>query len=291
MKCVSYNIQYGTGKDGEIDLQRIADEIGDADVIALQEVDRFNSTTGMTDQVAVFSELFPTHYVAYGPGVDLDASYLDDQGHVVNRRRQFGNMLLSKTPVLSSRNHLLPKYGMVDQLALQRSALEAVIDGPLGLMRVYSVHLGHASAPERTKQIRTLLRIVRQAPRDGGLWSGRDVAKHWTEDGPQPPMPGPALLMGDFNLQPQSGEYEQLVGPLDGTYGRLSKLDGLIDIWTHLGHALDGPECKTCPDEKADMRIDYAFATVELADKAKTMHIDQQATGSDHQPVYLEFRV
>ena len=45
MKFVSYNIQYGTGKDGRIDLSRIAAEVGDADVIALQEVDRFNSET------------------------------------------------------------------------------------------------------------------------------------------------------------------------------------------------------------------------------------------------------
>jgi endonuclease/exonuclease/phosphatase family metal-dependent hydrolase len=43
MKFVSYNIQYGTVKDGRINLNRIAAEVGDAYVIALQEVDRFNS--------------------------------------------------------------------------------------------------------------------------------------------------------------------------------------------------------------------------------------------------------
>lgn len=290
MKFASYNIQFGTGKDGNVDLERIAGELGDADVIALQEVERFNSTTGMVDQVAAFSKLFPTHYVTYGAGVDLDASYKDDAGHVVNQRRQFGNMLLSKTPIISSRNHLLPKYGLVGPLALQRSALEGVIDCELGLIRVYSVHLGHAAAPERTKQISALLRIVRNAPRYGGVWSGKHVGKHWTKDGPQPPMPSPALMMGDFNLEPHSREYEQLVGPMDEKHGRLTRIDGIIDIWTHLKHPLDGPETKTCPDEKGDMRIDYAFATLDLAMKSKLMQVDHEAQGSDHQPIFVEFK-
>jgi len=37
MKIVTYNIQYGRGKDGRFDLERIAEEIGGADLIALQE--------------------------------------------------------------------------------------------------------------------------------------------------------------------------------------------------------------------------------------------------------------
>ncbi|MDE0993954.1 MAG: endonuclease/exonuclease/phosphatase family protein [Rhodospirillales bacterium] len=162
MKFASYNIQYGTGKDGRIDLNRIAAEVGDADVIALQEVDRFNSETQMSDQVAELAELFPSHYYAYGPGVDIDASFHDASGKLNNRRRQFGNMLLSKTPIISSRNHLLPKYGMNTLMSLQRSALEGVIECELGLMRVYSVHLGHAAAPERRRQIRSLLKIIKK---------------------------------------------------------------------------------------------------------------------------------
>ncbi|NQV99133.1 MAG: endonuclease/exonuclease/phosphatase family protein [Rhodospirillales bacterium] len=289
MKFASYNIQYGTGKDGIVDLARIAADIGDADVIALQEVEQFNSTTAMTDQVAELSALFPRHYVTYGPGVDLDASHTDTDGRVINRRRQFGNMLLSKTPIISSRNHLLPKYGLAGPLALQRSALEGVIDGDLGLMRVYSVHLGHAAAPERALQIRSLLKTVRNAPRHGGAWSGKQAGRHWTTDGPQPPMPAPALLMGDFNLEPDSSEYEQLVGPSDRHYGRLTRLDGLVDIWTRLGQPLDGAAGKTCPDEKGDKRIDYAFATVALAERATAMRVDQQAQGSDHQPLFIDF--
>jgi endonuclease/exonuclease/phosphatase family metal-dependent hydrolase len=40
MKIVTYNIQFGLGKDARFDLQRVADEVSDADIIALQEVER-----------------------------------------------------------------------------------------------------------------------------------------------------------------------------------------------------------------------------------------------------------
>ncbi len=53
MKFVTYNIQYGKGRDGRVDLARIASEVSGAEVIALQEVDRYWPHTGMTDQVAL----------------------------------------------------------------------------------------------------------------------------------------------------------------------------------------------------------------------------------------------
>ena len=40
MKLVTYNIQYGVGKDWKSDLGRIAQAVDGADVIALQEVVR-----------------------------------------------------------------------------------------------------------------------------------------------------------------------------------------------------------------------------------------------------------
>jgi len=285
MKFVSYNIQYGTGKDDKVNIPRIAGEIGDADVIALQEVERFNSTTGMTDQVAELAALFPEHYWTYGPGVDLDASYRDDTGMLFNRRRQFGNMLLSKTPILSSRNHLLPKFGLVTQLALQRSIVEGVIDCELGLIRIYSVHLGHASALEREHQIETLLTILRDAPDQGGPWSGRHVSRHWTTDFPDPPpMPRPAIFMGDFNLAPDFPEYELLVGKLDPKYGRVTLQSGLVDAWIACGHPSDVKDGLTCDST----RIDYAFLTAGLADHLKSMTVGTGAQGSDHQPIYFE---
>ncbi len=45
-KRVSYNIQYGTGREGVVDLARIARAVQGADVIAPQEVERFCNGPG-----------------------------------------------------------------------------------------------------------------------------------------------------------------------------------------------------------------------------------------------------
>ena len=89
--------------------------------------------------------LTKTHH---GPGLDLDASVTDGAGCVQNRRWQFGNLLMSRTPIRSSRNHLLPKLDLGEQLSIQRSAIEGVVDCPWGPIRIYSVHLGHKSGTE-----------------------------------------------------------------------------------------------------------------------------------------------
>ncbi len=39
MRVITYNIQFGMGRDGKIDLGRIIDAISEGDIIALQEVD------------------------------------------------------------------------------------------------------------------------------------------------------------------------------------------------------------------------------------------------------------
>ena len=52
MIFVSYNVQWGTGKDGRVDLSRLAGEIGAADVSALQAVDRPWTRAPMAEQAA-----------------------------------------------------------------------------------------------------------------------------------------------------------------------------------------------------------------------------------------------
>jgi len=55
MKLVSYNIRFGLGLDQKIDLGRIADTVNDADIITLQEVERYWKHSGMTDQPDIIS--------------------------------------------------------------------------------------------------------------------------------------------------------------------------------------------------------------------------------------------
>ncbi len=280
MHLVSYNIQYGTGKDGRVDLPRIAAEIGsEPDVIALQEVERYFSASGMTDQVAEIAALFPDHRWVYGPGVDLDASLRGSEGGWVSRRRQFGNMLLSRTPILASRNHLLPKCDLGRVLSLQRAALECVISAPKGPVRIYCLHLAHASAEERRLQIARLLDLLREAPQAGGVWSGDADGLKWSLDASPPPMPRPAVVLGDFNLVPDSTEY----GLLTGAEGDLS------DAWLLAEN--DPAAGATCNEEEGPVRIDYAFLTPELAGGLRAMRVDREARGSDHQPIHLEIEL
>ena len=140
MKIVTYNIQYGLGKDNRYDLARIAREIEDADVIALQEVERHWQRSGCVDSPAVLRAQLPEHHWVYGANLDMDASYRDAEGRLVNRRRQFGTMILSRLPIVSSRNHMLPKYGTLTQHSIQQGALEAVIvTERAGPVRIYSI--------------------------------------------------------------------------------------------------------------------------------------------------------
>jgi len=57
MKIVTYNIQFGLGKDDRYDLKRIASEVEGADIIALQEVERNWQRSGNTDQPKLLGEI------------------------------------------------------------------------------------------------------------------------------------------------------------------------------------------------------------------------------------------
>ncbi|MDR0809335.1 MAG: endonuclease/exonuclease/phosphatase family protein [Gemmobacter sp.] len=131
MRIVTYNIQFGLGHDGRIDLARTARTIARADIICLQEVDRHWRRSGVQDQALILSGLMPDRYWVYGAGLDVDASEMI-VGRLVNRRRQFGNMTLSRWPILSSRCHVLPKVESGSEFNMLTPALETVIDAPGG---------------------------------------------------------------------------------------------------------------------------------------------------------------
>ncbi|MDX1433900.1 MAG: endonuclease/exonuclease/phosphatase family protein [Gammaproteobacteria bacterium] len=286
MKLVTYNIQYGRGRDGRFDLERIAAAVAGADVIALQEVERFWQRSGMEDQPARLAALLGDYHWVYGAGLDVDASYRANGGRLVNRRRQFGNMLLSRSPIHSSRTHLLPKYASLGPMSLQRCAVEGVLETPVGWLRVYSVHLTHLSAETRMPQLERLLDIHRLAPFEGGALSAGDVDEEWIRDGVPPALPPDALLMGDFNFEPDSEEYQRVVGPLSPYGGRVVNPLGLVDAWVHAGHGeLDGV---TADIRGRGVRLDYCFASASLRERIRDVRIDTAAGGSDHQPVWVE---
>ena len=285
MKLVTYNIQYGLGRDGRYDLARIAAEVADADIIALQEVERHWQRSGNVDAPAVLAASLPRHHWVYGANLDMDASYRDAAGHLVNRRRQFGTMILSRTPIVSSRNHLLPKYATLTQHSIQQGALEAVIETPdAGPLRLYSLHLSHLSGATRMPQVEALLDIHARAPGEGGAWCGGhpEPGAGWTE-GEMPPMPAAAILLGDFNFDWNAPEYDRIVGPLSPGYGLLNRSTGFVEAWIAAGHR--EAEGATIP---AGRRIDYCFVSASLADRVTSAWIDVDAVGSDHFPLWVD---
>ncbi len=284
MKLVTYNIQYGLGADNSYNLERIVNEISRADIIALQEVERFWQRSGMVDEPRVIADMLPHHYWVFGANLDMDASTKDDQGRVINRRRQFGTMVLSRFPIISTRNFPLPKYATLEQHSIQQGLLEAVIDTGSKALRVYSVHLSHLCAATRIPQVEFIIKAIKNAPSEGAAWCGGhpDPSAGWTE-GAVPPMPDDVVLMGDMNFNWQSDEYTLLTGPQTAYYGRLHNPTGLVDAWVAAGHKEH--EGKTHPKGE---RIDHCFVSASLRNRVVAARADTQATGSDHYPLWVE---
>ncbi len=289
MLLASYNIQYGKGKDLKYDLARICAAVEAADIIALQEVERHWPRSGDMDQPAEIARLLGgKYYWVYGPGFDIDAS----GGKPGDRRAQFGNMVLSRFPIVSSRHHLLPKMGLAKQFSLQRSLIEAVIVSPKGnALRVNSLHLSHVGDGDRGPQVEKLLEIHRTAPLEGGAWCGEREGTEWTFGKPPPPMPAEAVYMGDFNLTPDSPLYTRLTGPYSADYGRMSHAGGLVDAFVVAGGKENDPKdwtCDTCNPPQTHRRIDFCFVSTELRKCITKAWVDQKAQGSDHQPIFTE---
>lgn len=284
MKLVSYNIQYGIGLDGRFDLDRIAETVRGADIIAVQEVTRNFARNGGADMVAGLQDRLPEHFSVFGAGMDVDMGSAVENGRAVNRRLQFGNMVLSRFPIISSRNLLLPRSRTFDALNLQRSALEALVMVPGGPLRVYSVHLDHVSSEERLAQIGELKARALGYPLEGGAVSGA-VEFGFRE----PPYPDDFILMGDFNMEPESAEYRAMVGAIDTDFGRKRRATHPLDAEALFGsRAADAYSWMDMEDNSRRKHLDYCFVSAGLSPRVSACRTDIEAIGSDHFPVWLE---
>ncbi|MGF9566275.1 endonuclease/exonuclease/phosphatase family protein [Neorhizobium sp. BT27B] len=284
MKFVSYNIQYGFGLDGLFDLERIAKSLAGADVIALQEVTRGSPENDHVDMVAALQELFPDFFISYGAGCDVLFDFVVENGRRKERRFQFGNMILSRWPILATRNLLLPRSHSVELINLQRSAVEAVIDTPDGAIRVYSVHLDHVSPDERMAQIAFLKERVLNFVAEGGSLTGIGSNRF-----PELPLPQDFVVMGDFNMEPETPEYIATVGHDDRFYGRALRSNQLVDVLARFGRLTS--DCYSWiepPEGPAKAHLDYCFVNHALFPRVRDVFVDMDAKGSDHFPVWLE---
>ena len=106
MKLITWNIQWGLGIDGRVDLSRIiatARAMADFDVLCVQEVaDNFPGLEG-NDDADQFEQL-----ARLLPGYERIEAYNVDVPAVDGRRARFGNAIYSRLPVLAARRHALP---------------------------------------------------------------------------------------------------------------------------------------------------------------------------------------
>ena len=290
MKLVSYNIQYGFGTDGRYDLERIARVVADADIIALQEVERFWKRTGNDDQPEILSRLLPDHYFVYGPAFDMDASSAE-AGKVLNRRRQFGTMILSRLPIEWSRLHLLPMRRTVTPLNTQNAALECLIRTPFGPVRFFSIHLAHIGVEERLEQIVFLLDRHHRVAVEGGPWSGVDdePQRDWTNGQAEPEAPLAAIWLGDFNSEPGSAEYMRIAGSnpyhpgagYSGGFSDAALAAGLrpSELHTHV---------KTIDGQVRKRQLDHCFVGSPMASRVRSVRVDNDEIASDHHPLWVD---
>jgi endonuclease/exonuclease/phosphatase family metal-dependent hydrolase len=280
MLFCTYNIHYGVGTDGKYDVARVADALAGADIVALQEVAAGWNLNGFADQTAEIAERLNFYFWFHG-AMDADSSEVGADGKIKNRRRTFGNAVLSRWPISWARGHLLPKTRMMNVFDLQRGMVEAAIAAPGGPLRVYSAHLSHLGPQQRLPQVRAAMDIVMNAERAGATWDATPSQSFMFQE-PTLEVPREAILAGDFNFTPAHPEYPLVYGE-ETTRGRLTTSMHLADAWRTAGN---DENVDTFPREG---RIDHVFVTPGLERRVRSARIGYGVNASDHWPVFVEF--
>ncbi len=279
MKLITWNIQWGCGVDGRVDLERIvrtARGIADFDVICLQEIaDNFPGLAGNDDrdQFAELSRLLPGHRMAHGFGVDLAG----EDG----RRRRFGNAIFSRHAVLSVRRHALPWPADPGKETMPRVAIEATVQAPMGPLRITTTHLEYYSDVQRRAQALHLRHLHDEAC-ERAAQPGYPTA----EGGPfdATPQAREAILCGDFNFPPENPAYAQIQQSLSGSAAPYR------DAWA-LAHGRRAHIPTFCVHSqgysKSPYCCDFVFVSGNLAQRVRSIEVEEATQASDHQPVLL----
>ena len=278
MRLISWNMQRGRGLDGQCDAAHALAQLREAsdfDVLCLQEVSSgYHDLPGL-DGIDQFAQLR-----ALLPGFTAVAGIVSDRQADRRPRQQFGNMLLSRFPLLQIARHTLPWPPDPEVDSMQRGVIEAVLDTPIGVLRVSTTHLEYFSARQRSAQVERL----RELHHDSALRSA-PLQPPRADDGPfSAPAPARlALLAGDFNFHAHDPEYGRLTAPFASAAPRY------CDAWTM--RYPDQPAPATVGVHAADtvpFTFDYIFATPQLHYYIRSMRVLPLRTGSDHQPVLIE---
>jgi endonuclease/exonuclease/phosphatase family metal-dependent hydrolase len=285
MKLITWNVQWCRGVDRKVDPARViadAKRLADFDVLCLQEIadnfaDPLLGGSQGEDQFAVLSSLLPGFTAI--PGVAVDQQGPD------GTRRRFGNMILSRLPVLQAYRHLLPYPADHSVPSMPRVAVEAVVRAGLGDVRVITTHLEYYSLRKRSAQVDALRAIYAE----GHAYSG-NARVGLPDEGPYVAQPRPAhtVITGDFNLEPD----DPLHGRMEASFD-----DGtppLFDAWcvAHPGKPHD-PTFRIYEKQEPgdpELHCDFIFVSEGLRTRVASLRVDTATQVSDHQPVLLTLR-
>jgi endonuclease/exonuclease/phosphatase family metal-dependent hydrolase len=180
VRLATFNILHGRSlSDGKVDLDRFATAVRglDADVLALQEVDRDQPRSHQADLTAVAAEAMGAEHhrfvaTLHGHPGTWTAATGEDQPAIA----AYGIALLSRHPVSAWRVLTLPtlrrRVPMIHRgnrrpslvQDEQRAALAAVVETPEGPMTVVNTHLTFITA-WNVMQLRHLVRACHALPR------------------------------------------------------------------------------------------------------------------------------
>ncbi len=274
---LTWNIQCGRGCGGRVDLARIAGVIramGDHDVICLQEVCRHTPELddgAATDQVADLGRLFPEFEPVFGAAIDR-------AGDPGGPRRQFGNLILSRLPVVQAFRHALPQPADASVKHMPRQATEVVVprhhnsaSGPW--LRIVTTHLEYHSKAQRLAQAARLLELQAE------ITGNQESPPIAPPNGPYAAIPRPAsgILCGDFNIAVGGDVYNRLIG-------------GGNDAWPLVHQRPHDPTCgifdRTQWPQGEHCR-DFFFVSPDLVEAVTGLNVDLKTDASDHQPLRL----
>jgi endonuclease/exonuclease/phosphatase family metal-dependent hydrolase len=282
MKLLTWNVQWGLGLDGRVDLGRIvrtAQAMADFDVWCVQEVaDNFPGLDGNDDrdQFAELGRLLPGYARLQGYGVDVAGEGL--------RRRRFGNAIFSRLPVHSARRHALPWPADPAKKTMPRMALEATIQAPWGPVRVTTTHLEYYSEEQRRAQVRRLRNLHDEACQRAMAAARYENAESNVTFDPTPQATA-AIVCGDFNFPPDNSARQEIQSPL------ARGGPALRDAWAELHPGKPHPPT-FCVHERSFSKVayccDFIFVSQDLCPRLRAVSVDAATQDSDHQPVLLE---
>ncbi|HWV23442.1 MAG TPA: endonuclease/exonuclease/phosphatase family protein [Thermomicrobiales bacterium] len=253
LKVLTYNIHHAEGMKrdapefaGNADLEQIARIIraSGADIVALQEVDRGNPRSGGADQPAELSRILDM-YACFGCNISISGG------------GEYGVATFSRFPIRSHENLPLPGGNGLEP----RGVLKSIVEIPeVGDVTVLNTHFQFATGDneaiartERHRQALVVLRMIEECP-------------------------GPIILMGDFNAEPDDPELHPLLG--------------LTDAWRIAGDGSAGRTIPGHPMLESEARIDMIFVNERFQVHAATVLATGEARyGSDHLPVLAELSI